>query len=146
MVCTSNGSKAVEVASQAKHVLLGSIVNAAAVVREALSRATTRITIICAGTAGQVSLDDALGAGIITQEIQALSQVDLVGDEAQLIAGALRGLVDGDLVTELKKAHHGQLVIDLGFEEDIHFAARRNSISTVAVKEGHYFVGVSNEQ
>ena len=146
VVCTSNGSKAVEVASQAKHILLGSIVNAAAVAREALSRATRSITIICAGTAGEISLDDALGAGIIAQEIQSLKPVTLKGDEALLVARAFKGLADSDLAIELKKAHHGQLVIDLGFEEDIHFAARRNSIRAVAVKKGNYFVGVKRDE
>jgi 2-phosphosulfolactate phosphatase len=146
VVCTSNGSKAVEAAKDAEHVLLGSIVNAAAVAREAVARATTGITIICAGTLGHISLDDALGAGIIAQEIQALSDAKLVGDESVLVTRACQGLELAELANELKKAKHGQLVVDLGFEQDIVFAAKRNSIHTVALRENDYFVGVSSEQ
>jgi 2-phosphosulfolactate phosphatase len=142
VVCTSNGSKAVEIAYGAKHILLGSIVNAETVASEAVRRATTGITIICAGTAGQVSLDDALGAGIICEEIEKVTPVTVKGDEALLVARAIQNLPSDHLANELKQAHHGQLVIDLGFEEDIHFAARRNSIRTVAVKKESFFVGV----
>jgi 2-phosphosulfolactate phosphatase len=141
VLCTSNGSKAVEVAKDAKHILLGSIVNAAAVAKEAVARASSSVTILCAGTAGQVSLDDAIGAGIIAAEIQALRKVNYAGDEVQLATRAVQGLQDNDITSELKRAKHGQLVIDLGFEADIHFAAKRNSVDVVAVRQGECFVG-----
>jgi 2-phosphosulfolactate phosphatase len=135
VLCTSNGSKAVEAASKAKHLLLGSIVNAAAVAQEALKRAEKSITILCAGTLREISLDDALGAAVIAREIQRLAKVEVVGDESYLMLHALRGL-DAPLEQQLRRAKHGQVVIDLGFEKDLTFAAERNTIQTVAVKSG----------
>lgn len=142
VICTSNGSKAVEVAGSANHMLLGSIVNAAAVARAALCRVTTGITIMCAGTEGQVSLDDALGAAIIAEEMQKLETIALKGDEALMVTRAFSKLEPDLIASELKKARHGQHVIDLGFEGDITFAAKRNILDTVAVKKENYFVGV----
>jgi 2-phosphosulfolactate phosphatase len=113
---------------------LGSTVNAAAVAQEALQRAEKGISILCAGTLGEISLDDALGAAVIAREIQRLKQVEIVGDESHLLIHALRGL-DAPLVEQFRRAKHGQLVIDLGFEKDLAFAADRNTLQHVAVRQ-----------
>lgn len=134
VLCTSNGSKAVEAASEAKHLLLGSTVNATAVAQEALQRAEKSISILCAGTLGEISLDDALGAAVIAREIQRLQKVELVGDESYLMLHALRGL-DATLAEQFRRAKHGQLVIDLGFEKDLTFAADRNTLNHVAIRK-----------
>jgi 2-phosphosulfolactate phosphatase len=134
VLCTSNGSKAVEAAGEANHLLLGSIVNAATVAQLALQRAKKSISILCAGTLGEISLDDALGAAVIATEIQRLKQVEIVGDESYLMLHALRGL-DAPLSEQLSRAKHGQVVIDLGFEKDLLFAAERNTLQHVAVRE-----------
>jgi 2-phosphosulfolactate phosphatase len=132
--CTSNGSKAVETAHEAKHLLLGSTVNAVAVAQEALQRAEKSITILCAGTDGHISLEDALGAAVIAREIQRLKQVDIVGDESHLMLHALRGL-DAPLPDQFRRAKHGQVVVELGFEKDLAFAADRNTLEQVAVRK-----------
>jgi 2-phosphosulfolactate phosphatase len=144
VLCTSNGSKAVEAASEATHVLLGSTVNASAVASEALKRAEKNITILCAGTLGEISLEDALGAAVIAREIQRLHEVEIVGDESFLMLHALRGL-DAPLAEQFRRAKHGQIVIDLGFEKDLTFAADRNTLQSVALrksKNSALFVGV----
>jgi 2-phosphosulfolactate phosphatase len=134
VLCTSNGSKAVEAASEANHVLLGSTVNASAVAGEALKRAEQSITILCAGTLGEISLEDALGAAVIAREIQRLHPVEIIGDESFLMLHALRGL-DAPLAEQFRRAKHGQIVIDLGFEKDLTFAADRNTLQSVAVRK-----------
>jgi 2-phosphosulfolactate phosphatase len=146
VLCTSNGSVAVEAVNEAKHVLLGSTVNAFAVAREALKRAETSITILCAGlsTHREVSLEDALGAAIIARDIQRLHEVEIVGDESFLMLHALRGL-DAPLADQFRKAKHGAVVLDLGFERDLTFAADRNTLQSVAVRKSKnpaLFVGV----
>jgi 2-phosphosulfolactate phosphatase len=143
VLCTSNGSKAVEAAREAQHVFLGSTVNAAAVAHEALQRAEKSISILCAGTLGEMSLEDALGAAVIAREIQRLNQVDIVGDESHLMLHALRGL-DAPLPEQFRRAKHGQAVIALGFERDLFFAADRNTLEYVAIRKDKHpalFVG-----
>lgn len=128
VLCTSNGSKAVESAGEASRVFLGCINNAAAVAEAALAAAQAEIVLICAGTAGKVSLDDLLGAGCIAREITARRQVTLT-DSAKLTLK----LIDSspDLERGLRDCYHGGLLVELGFAEDITFAAKLNRSEVV---------------
>jgi 2-phosphosulfolactate phosphatase len=134
LLCTSNGSKAVEAAAHTPHLLLGSINNAAAVARHALALSAHSITLICAGTNNQVSLDDTLGAACIIDEIVRL-EPDAVLSDACHIALALLAATP-DLEAGLHQARHGGILRDLGFTDDIAFAATRNRTQTVPVRVG----------
>lgn len=123
VLCTTNGSKAVEAAAEADHVLLGAIVNARAVAERALHLARREIRLICAGTDGQVSLDDALAAACIARELVALAEMTL-SDSAKLVLAALAATPN--LEQGLQQAHHAALLRALGFEADIAFAANLN--------------------
>jgi phosphosulfolactate phosphohydrolase-like enzyme len=95
-------------------------------------------------TPREVSLEDALGAAIIARDIQRLHEVEIVGDESFLMLHALRGL-DAPLADQFRKAKHGAVVLDLGFERDLTFAADRNTLQSVAVRKSKnpaLFVGV----
>lgn len=50
----------------ARHVLLGSLANAAAVVRRALALAREEIALVCAGYEGSEDLDDSFAAGLLS--------------------------------------------------------------------------------
>jgi 2-phosphosulfolactate phosphatase len=132
ILCTTNGSKAVEAASQAPHVLLGAIVNALAVAERAVALAERSVLLLCAGTNGRPSLDDVLGAGCIAKEI-----LRLVPD-AELSDGIRIALTVADgsdrVEATLCEASHAETLRRLGFEKDIAFAAQRSSIGVVAVK------------
>ena len=61
---------------------------------------------------------------------------------------ALRGL-DAPLAEQFRRAKHGQIVIDLGFEKDLTFAGDRNTLQSVAVRESKnpaLFVGVTSSK
>lgn len=130
ILCTTNGSKAVEAVPNARHLLLGAIVNARAVARVALELATESITLVCAGTDGVVSLDDVLGAGCIASEIVA-SQPDVRLSDAAKIALMVARAPAGIGAT-LTAAHHADALRDLGFAADVEFAARASSLNLVA--------------
>jgi 2-phosphosulfolactate phosphatase len=130
VLCTTNGSKAVEAAAGAKHVLLGAIVNAKAAAERALSLAGHELCLICAGTDGAVSLDDALAAAVMARELLALKPTLALSDSAKLVLAALTATPD--LEQGLRQARHAALLTSLGFDEDITFAARPNRYSLVA--------------
>ena len=65
---TTNGAKAVIHARQAASVLIAAFVNATAVFKRLLGR--ERIAILCAGTHGQYSGDDALLAGMLVERLE----------------------------------------------------------------------------
>ena len=131
ILCTSNGSKAVQTTREVEHVLLGAIVNAKAVAEKVLEVATKNITLICAGTGGHVSLDDVIGAACIAREMLELSKLDLT-DAGKVALGSLE--LNPDLLSGLQGAHHSTVLKDLGYEEDIAFAAKLNLLDTVPVR------------
>ncbi len=129
VLCTSNGSSAVEAAAGASHLFLGSLVNAAAVAAAALSAAQAELRLVCAGTDGESSLDDVLGAACIAREVARLEPAVMKSDSVNLALKALSSTPD--LAAGLLEARHGALLHSLGFGEDVRFAARLNSFEKV---------------
>ncbi|MCC6312188.1 MAG: 2-phosphosulfolactate phosphatase [Trueperaceae bacterium] len=129
ILCTTNGSKAVGLVAGARHVLLGAIVNAPAVARLAARLASERVTLVCAGTDGEVSLDDVLGAGCIATEVARLGGFELT--DAARIAMAVAADRAGVGAT-LASARHAHTLSELGFAEDVEYAARLGSVGGVA--------------
>ena len=128
VLCTSNGSSAVEAAG-ASHLFLGSVVNAAAVAAAALSVAQEELRLVCAGTNGEISLDDVLGAACIVREVARLEPDITRSDGVNVVLKALSSTPD--LAVGLSEARHGALLHSLGFGEDVRFAARLNSLEKV---------------
>jgi len=130
ILCTTNGSRAVEAVASARCVLLGAIINARAVARLALSMANDRISLVCAGTDGVMSLDDVLGAGCIAAEVVGADPDTELSDSTK-IALELARSADG-VDTMLSKAGHADTLRELGFAEDVALAGRLSTIGLVA--------------
>jgi 2-phosphosulfolactate phosphatase len=133
VLCTTNGSRAVAAVAPARHVLLGSVVNARATAVRALSLVKSGITLVCAGTLGQVSLDDVVGAGCVARELLK-HEPSLRTDDATTLA---LSLVEGqrDLSTLLRRAEHARHLLTLGYARDVTFAARLNALDTVPERD-----------
>lgn len=126
LLCTTNGSAAVEAARGARALLLGAVVNARATALRALKSGIGRVTLVCAGTNGLPSLDDVIGAGCIARELLALEPNAEATDSTKMALALLAG--QGSLATKLGQAAHAQVLRQLGVSEDIAFAARLNSL------------------
>ncbi len=119
VLCTTNGSRAVEACAGAGHVLLGSLRNARAVAERALALATGRVVLVCAGTEGALSLDDVVAAGRIVEALgEARAGIEV--DDAALLA---RAASQGDLETLLAASRHGRTLVRAGFAGDLVEAA-----------------------
>ena len=136
ILCTSNGSKAVETTGEVEHVFLGAIVNAKAVAERVLEVATENIALICAGTGGQVSLDDVLGAACIAREMLELDSRLNLTDACKVALGSLE--LNPDLLSGLHDAYHSTVLKHLGYEEDVAFAAKLNLLNTVPTRTSQY--------
>ncbi len=134
ILCTTNGSRAVEAVASARHVLLGALVNASAVADRAVALAERRILLVCAGTGGAPSLDDVLGAGRVIAAIADRVPAARLTDAARIatmIAADARGVA-----AVLGEARHAHTLTDLGFERDVAFAARSDTFDGVAERVG----------
>lgn len=64
VLTTTNGTRAIQKAERAAHVLIGCFLNATACITHALSKQLD-ITLYCAGTRGEFALEDGLLAGLL---------------------------------------------------------------------------------
>jgi len=134
-MCTTNGTRALLAAREAKLVLPAALVNAAAVAL-ALRDTKLDLTLLCAGTAGEMALEDVLGAAAVMDELSKL------GVKLDLSVAASRGLeiyraIDGPFTELLKNTRGGQNVIAAGLQDDIDFASRLNSLDVVGAARGN---------
>jgi 2-phosphosulfolactate phosphatase len=117
ILSTTNGTRAIlETARRCEEVLLGSLLNLAAVAR-VVSRDAV---VVCAGFQGAFALDDAYCAGRIVQLVQAERNDAAIG--ADLIAAAFPSALEA-----LNARTYGPP----GLEEDIAFCARENVLDVV---------------
>ena len=123
---TTNGTRAMARCMGAHRVVIGSLVN-----REAVCESVSgdgRVDVLCAGTRGEISLDDALGAGAIVQRLLVGSPDWQPNDVATLCLDTWRSEIpdqrdSSQIVTALAKSQGGRNLIRLGMEDDLPRAA-----------------------
>ena len=131
LMCTTNGTKAILAARGAARVFIGAIVNAKAVASK-VRELGKDVTLLCAGTNGELAMEDVIGAGIIAASLGEIEATD-----AALMSRELYLACRDDLVRVLRSTAGGQNIIRANLEKDIEFAARINLLSAVGeVKEG----------
>jgi 2-phosphosulfolactate phosphatase len=129
VICTSNGSRAVEASAGADELMIGTIRNARAVAEAALVTGADVITLVCAGTGGNVSFDDVVGAGVIARELRQ-REPGLELDDAARVALDSFGR-HGSLNEALRAASHASTLQRLGYDADIDFAAAPDASGAV---------------
>jgi len=130
---TTNGTRAMTRCMGSDRVLIGSIVNRAAVCREL--NGAGRIDLVCAGTGGECSLDDALGAGAIVDRLT-LEADWRINDAAKICLSLWRHEVGVDgrtqaIVQSLAKSIGGRNLIELGMQDDLPQAAELDDFEIV---------------
>lgn len=128
VMSTSNGTKAIAAVSGAKRALLGAFVNASAAARAVAGEET--VVIVCAGTLGAFTLEDALAAGAILEALQAQG-VPLVPDDMAVAARMLYDAAKDDLYAALMPTKHFSRLRALGFEEDLRYCLTLDKLSAV---------------
>lgn len=122
---TTNGTRALARCKLARQVLLGAFVNLSAVCRELSDQ--EQIALVCAGTDGQVTREDALFAGAVAHELTQSRRAEF-NDQAEIAADAwrtaVRLLTDRPLGMTLKSSLGGRNLIGIGHENDIDLAAQ----------------------
>lgn len=138
VLTTSNGTKAIRIASTyAAKTFIGSLLNAGAAARAALQTGWD-ICLVCAGTEGKFSLEDFLGAGFVLLEL-----IDIAGslpqlDDLSVAACNLAGYYANAPLKGLDEGRHGKKLIGLGRELDLKWCAQLNRFEIApAVNNGY---------
>lgn len=137
VLTTSNGTRAICKAFGADAVFIGSILNARAVALAALNEKRD-IYLVCAGTAGNFSLEDALGAGFVLREIiQAMNSKPEMDDLA-MASYTMASYYQNEPFLGLAAGRHGKVLLNLGCEEDLHWCAKLNRYDIAPQFNGSY--------
>ncbi len=150
VITTTNGTAALGACTAAAEVLIGAIVNRAAVAARArelaVAHGTSDIHLVCAGTDGQVTEEDLLTAGAILDAASRLSGArgDTLDATAAATLETFRGVLSsatGDacsladaasaITAAFATSRGGRNLIDLGMQVDLPAAAAIDSLAVV---------------
>ena len=124
LLTTTNGTRALIAAEDADTVFAASYVNFS-VTRDRLLQALSSggsVSIVCSGSEGATSLEDAACAGQFVRELRALVPEAGVND-AGLICNLLASRYGDKIVAMFHDAAHGQNLLAAEFDDDLHACA-----------------------
>lgn len=133
-VSTTNGTKAILAAGGAAARFVAAVVNASAVAR-ALAAAGRDVTLLCAGTDGQVAMEDVLGCGAVIDALRRHGVPVLPARDTARLAHRLFQDNRYRLREVMADADGGRNVTAAGLAEDIDFAARLDALDVVGEVE-----------
>lgn len=132
---TTNGSGTIVRGRYAKKLAVAAFVNLSSVV-DYFVRLNENVTIICAGSSNNFSLEDAVCAGRIANEMKKKIPGRSKTDDAAEAAQALDKILGKNLLKLLKSTEHGQYLTEIGFEDDLIFCSKLDTLPVLPVLAG----------
>jgi 2-phosphosulfolactate phosphatase len=132
VLTTTNGSGALLRARNAERCYCGALINAGAIARRLASDRPEEVMIVCAGTYGDFSQEDALAAGAIVSELISFDAEMNPGADALRFSDGARASVTlfdhyRDRISEsFATSDHGRMLIGLGYGADLAFCSQLN--------------------
>jgi 2-phosphosulfolactate phosphatase len=133
IMTTTNGTRGIQKACKAEHILAGALLNGKACAQTAADFRRD-VVIVCAGTQDAFSLEDGLCAGQIVEEIALLlGEANITVNDFGLVMryGFLQ--VKSDIPETLLHCSNGKRLSKLGFIQDIRYCAQMNVLNIVPV-------------
>lgn len=124
LMTTTNGTAALRTGAAGRECMVACLRNADAVV-DALVRAGTDVTLLCAGREGRFAFEDAVCAGVIARRI-AQRDGRVRPDDAARAAALLASRFESRLDWLLPRTAAGRRLARAGFANDIPFCAALN--------------------
>ncbi|GAB7386815.1 2-phosphosulfolactate phosphatase family protein [Bacillaceae bacterium] len=131
VLTTTNGTRAIQKAAKGETILIGCFLNAADCAETAVALRRD-ITILCAGSRNEFSLEDALGAGCLIAEIKKRDAQAATNDCGEVLLLAYWQAQDR-LAEHLLQSATGKRLLQAGFQQDVSFCAQRNAYSLTPV-------------
>jgi 2-phosphosulfolactate phosphatase len=135
IITTTNGTAALEQVCNAKTVLLGALVNIAALAELIRSSSPEHLLLVCAGTGDRFSLEDAIGAGALLANLKRNDYLDPAA-----MVHSLFSQVRNDLDTCLSHSQNGRALLALGKEQDVRDCGQLSVYNTVGIMRGEAVV------
>ncbi|MEO8192511.1 MAG: 2-phosphosulfolactate phosphatase [Gemmatimonadales bacterium] len=134
VITTTNGTRALASIVGARDIVVASYVNLAAVsaMLRAAVRAENDISIVCAGTEGHFSLEDAACAGRYVRSIRKPG-VSVMENDAACACALIDRKYGDNIETIFQESSHGQALAQAGFGEDLVACAAVDSHAVVPI-------------
>jgi len=116
IITTTNGTKAIKKASDAKEIVIAAFLNVNAVCNYIMEKGQD-VTMICAGTEERFSLEDILAVGAIINRLKDKLYVET--DDLGLVSCYMYENNKDDLNGILRNTYHYSWLVELGLEKDI---------------------------
>lgn len=127
---TTNGTKAMTRCMGSARIVIGSLVNRAAVCSMLLEDEASQVDILCAGTNGEFSMEDALAAGAIADGLRNASEDWQLNDGAQ-ISQTLWQADQSRVEDSLARSRGGRNLTEIGMRDDLSLAAELDRLNRV---------------
>lgn len=137
-ITTTNGTQAIEVAKQAKKIIIGSFLNLDTVVKY-LKKEKKDVLFLCAGWKNKFNLEDSLFAGAVAAELVKKSGFATTCDST-LAAMELYNIAKHDLNTFLSNSSHRNRLAKLDLERDVKYCLTPNLCPVLPVLQGKFIV------
>ncbi|MGB9773987.1 MAG: 2-phosphosulfolactate phosphatase [Bacteroidota bacterium] len=130
---TTNGTVAITKAKQSKELVVGSFVNLSAVAKYISDRPETDVAIICAGKLNMFSLEDAVCAGMIIDQLEVQMSLPVALADGSRAAQVLYKRFERSISKLLQTTDHGKYLSEIGFEKDLEVCATVDSVPVLPV-------------
>ena len=132
--CTTNGTRALEIAKGASSIVIGAFINISAVT-EWLAAQQKDVVILCSGWKYKFCLEDTLFAGALTRRLLDTGLFRSECDSAHASMD-LWSLAEGDVLAYVEKAAQRHRLKKLGLDDVIPYSFRYDQVAVVPVFDG----------
>ena len=137
--CTTNGTRALEIAKAARSIVIGAFINISAVTQW-LAAQQENVVILCSGWKNKFCLEDTLFAGALTQRLLDTGLFRSECDSAHA-AMDLWTLAEGDVLAYIEKAAQRHRLKKLGLDDVIPYSFECDRVDVVPVFDGKLIKG-----
>ena len=138
--CTTNGTRALDMARSAQKIAMGAFINISALAGWLMTQ-EKNVVILCSGWKNKFCLEDTLFAGALSERL-----LDNPGFESHCDSVAasldLWNIARGDLLGYIEKAAHRHRLQTLGLDDVIPYSFNMDTTTVVPVFEGKEIVNV----
>jgi 2-phosphosulfolactate phosphatase len=122
---TTNGTVALRACGHADRVLVGALLNIAALVEELRAQSPARVLLVCAGTFETFALEDAYAAGLLIAGLEGATTSD-AASTVRTLAAAYPAPIDA-----LRAARNGQALAASGRSADVEWCAQLSKYKVI---------------
>lgn len=131
VLTTTNGTRCIHMAREAKSIIIGSFLNLSAVCNY-IDDHTEDVVLFCAGWKDRINMEDSLFAGAVCMGLDG----DYQFDDSSLLAQSAYAIAEDDLYRHLQSSNHFQRLSRLNVEDDIRYCCEIDQFESVPTWNG----------